>query len=210
MGKQLDKHQTWVKAALSKMGRGAKTDLAKHMADRNHAGFTADMVSKIISGERKVKAGEVLDLADFFGEQNTRLIEIAGKVGANPDGSILYAEGQGTGDFAPAPPWGSVRAIALEVEGNSMRRVAASGALVYYDDRRNPPTDDMLGEVVVVGLDTGEVLIKRLLRGSAPGLFDLESEAGEMRRDVSVEWAAHITWIIPPYMARQVIVRGSL
>jgi hypothetical protein len=66
----------------------------------------------------------------------------------------------------------------------------------------------MLGHVVVVELDTEEVLVKRLLRGSRAGLYDLESIAGPTRQDARLRWAAHITAIIPPFQARRVI-RGA-
>ena len=65
----------------------------------------------------------------------------------------------------------------------------------------------LLGQVVVVETDTEEVLIKRLLRGSRPGVYDLESVAGPMRHDARLRWAAHITAIIPPFQARR-IIRG--
>ena len=36
-------------------------------------------------------------------------------------------------------------------------------------------------------------------------LFQLESLAGETRRDVRLRWAAHITAIVPPFHARRII-----
>jgi hypothetical protein len=89
-----------------------------------------------------------------------------------------------------------------------MRGVADDGALIYFEDQRTPPTPDMLGHVVVVEVDTDEVLVKRLLRGSRPDRFDLESAAGPTRHDARLRWAAHITAIIPPYQARR-IIRGA-
>jgi transcriptional regulator with XRE-family HTH domain len=133
------------------------------------------------------------------------LVRIIGRVGANPEGSVLLADGQEDGDLAPLPPGGTERAVALRVVGHSMRGVADDGALIYFEDQRTPPTPDMLGHVVVVELDTGEVLVKRLLRGSQPGRFDLESLAGPTRQDARLRWAAHITAIIPPFQARKVI-----
>ncbi|MBS0331228.1 MAG: peptidase S24, partial [Proteobacteria bacterium] len=44
--------------------------------------------------------------------------------------------------------------------------------------------------MVVVELDTEEVLVKRLLRGSQPGTYDLESIAGPTRQDARLRWAA--------------------
>ncbi|WP_374576088.1 peptidase S24 [Phenylobacterium sp.] len=133
------------------------------------------------------------------------LVPVIGRVGANPDGIVLFANGQEPGDLAPIPPGGTDRAVALRVVGHSMRGVADDGALIYFEDQRTPPTPDMLGHVVVVETDTDEVLVKRLLRGSGPGLYDLESIAGPTRQDARLRWAAHITAIIPPYQARRII-----
>jgi hypothetical protein len=128
-----------------------------------------------------------------------------GGAARNPEGSVLLANGQEDGDLAPIPPGGTDRAVALRVVGHSMRGVADDGALIYFEDQRTPPTPDMLGHVVVVELDTDEVLVKRLLRGSMPGRYDLESLAGPTRQDAKLRWAAHITAIIPPFQARKVI-----
>jgi phage repressor protein C with HTH and peptisase S24 domain len=137
------------------------------------------------------------------------MVPVIGKVGADPEGAVLYATGQEAGDLAPIPPGGTDRAVALHVAGHSMRGVADDGALIYFEDQRTPPSSDMLGQVVVVETDTEEVLVKRLLRGSAPGLYDLESVAGPTRRDARIRWAAHITAIVPPFQARRIIARGG-
>lgn len=135
-------------------------------------------------------------------------VPIIGRVGANPEGLVLFATGQEPGDLAPIPPGGTDKAVALLVVGHSMRGVADDGALIYFEDQRTAPTVDMLGHVVVVEVDTDEVLVKRLLRGSRPGQFDLESIAGPTRQDARLRWAAHITAIIPPFQARR-IIRGA-
>ena len=132
-----------------------------------------------------------------------------GRVGADPGGEVLLAGGQVQPEFAPLPPGGTERAVALRVTGHSMRGLADDGALIYFEDQRTPPSPDMLGQVVVVELDTGEVLVKRLLRGGAPGRFDLESLAGPTRRDARLRWAAHITAIVPPWQARRILLSGD-
>jgi phage repressor protein C with HTH and peptisase S24 domain len=134
---------------------------------------------------------------------------VFGRVGADPGGEVLLAGGQVQPEFAPLPPGGTERAVALRVTGHSMRGLADDGALIYYEDQRTPPSPDMLGQVVVVELDTGEVLVKRLLRGGAPGRFDLESLAGPTRRDARLRWAAHITAIVPPWQARRILLSGD-
>lgn len=138
------------------------------------------------------------------------LSKIVGKAGAKTDGSILFAEADGPGDFAPVPPGGSEQSVAIEVDGYSMAGWAEHGSLIYYEDLRDPPTEDMLGHIVVVGLATGEVLVKRLLRGSRKGRYDLESAIGPTIENAKVLWAAEITAIIPPRQAERIILRGTL
>ncbi len=135
-------------------------------------------------------------------------VPIIGRVGANPEGLVLFATGQEPGDLAPIPPGGTEQARALLVVGHSMRGIADDGALIYFEDQKTAPSPDMLGHVVVVELDTEEVLVKRLLRGSRAGRYDLESIAGPTRQDARLRWAAHITAIIPPFQARR-IIRGA-
>jgi len=142
------------------------------------------------------------------GVDETGLVDVVGRVGANPEGDVLYASGQEGRELVPIPPGGTKSAVALLVSGHSMRGLADDGALIYFEDQRTSPSADMLGQVVVE-TDTDEVLVKRLLRGSGPGLFDLESIAGPTRRDARLRWAAHITAIIPPFQARRIIVRGE-
>lgn len=138
------------------------------------------------------------------------MVPIVGRVGADPSGAILYADGQGTGDMAILPPGADISCVAVEVAGHSMGLRAPDGSLIFYADRRDPPQEDMLGHLVIVGLPAGEVLLKRLLRGGAPGLFDLESVVGDIRQNERVEWAAHIMSIVPPYQAQRIIRRGRL
>ncbi|MBL8557048.1 MAG: LexA family transcriptional regulator, partial [Phenylobacterium sp.] len=109
------------------------------------------------------------------------LVPVIGHVGANPDGTVLYALGQAPAELTPVPPGGTEQARALRVVGHSMRGLADDGALIYFEDQRTAPTPDMLGQVVVLETDTDEVLVKRLLRGSRGGVYDLESIAGPMR-----------------------------
>jgi phage repressor protein C with HTH and peptisase S24 domain len=137
-------------------------------------------------------------------------VPIIGFVGANPEGVVLFAEGQESGDLVPLPPGAKEDARALEVRGHSMPGLAENGALIYFEDQHTVPTPDMLGHPVVVEIDTGEVLVKRLLRGRTRGRYDLESIAGPTREDVRIRWVARISAIIPPWKARQIIIRAGI
>lgn len=140
---------------------------------------------------------------------------IIGRVGADPAGRVVRLLGQESHDLAPLPTGGTSDSVALEVDGHSMRGFADDGALVYFESQATPPTEDMIGEVVVVQVARGvdptddeDILVKRLQRGSAPGLYDLESIVGPVLKDVPLRWAAEITQIIPPRQARRLIRRG--
>jgi DNA-binding XRE family transcriptional regulator len=157
----------------------------------------------------RVRPEWLYDAQDPMRRGGDGLVRIIGKVGANPEGIVLFATGQEGDDLAPVPPGGTDSAVALQVAGHSMRGLADDGALIYFEDQRTPPTPDMLGHVVVVETESDEVLVKRLLRGSSPGRYDLESVVGPTRHDARLRWAAHITAIIPPFQARRIIVRGG-
>jgi len=137
------------------------------------------------------------------------MVRIIGRVGADTEGTVIQTDGQEGFDTAPVPPGGTADAVALEVVGHSMRAVAEDGSLIYFEDQRNPPTPDMLGYYCIVETEDGRVLFKRLLRGSASGLFMLESQVGPPIEDVRLRWAAEPTAIIPPKQARRIIRRAG-
>ena len=155
-------------------------------------------------------AGADPNFVPFHQRPPPELVPVIGRVGADAEGAVLFATGQEVGDLVPIPPGGSHKAVALRIVGHSMRGLADDGGLIYFEDQRTPPSPDMLGQIVVVETDGDEVLVKRLLRGSKAGRFDLESIAGPTRHDCRLRWAAHITAIIPPYQARRIIRAGGL
>lgn len=133
------------------------------------------------------------------GEGTGDLVPVVGLAGAGPDGAVLFSLGDGNLGDAPSPPIRSRATVAVEVRGNSMRGIAEDGWFVYYDDRHEPPTAQMIGRLCVVGLADSRVLVKFLHRGSRPETFNLESVGAPTLRDVAVEWAAEVTSIVPSY-----------
>lgn len=148
-------------------------------------------------------------LLEGRGDEEARYVRIIGRVGADTEGTVIQSTGQEAYDLAPVPPGGSRDSVALEVVGHSMRAIAEDGALIYFEDQRNPPTPDMLGYYVIAELEDGRVLFKRLLRGSRPDVYMLESQIGPPIEDVRIRWAAEPTAIIPPKQARRVIRRAG-
>lgn len=175
-------------------------------------------VSQSLKGETEEKIASHYDTtvdAIFAGAINSKsarrpqLVPIIGRVGADASGQVILTTGHDTWDQAPVAPGVTSKAVALEVSGHSMHTFAEDGALIYFEEQKTAPDPEMLGYPCVVETEDGRVLVKRLLRGSAPGLFDLESIVGPTIRDVRLNWAAEILAIVPPRQARRIIVRAA-
>ncbi len=194
----------WVRQGLKQKGK-TQVGLAAAL------GIAQPQITRLLQGIRRLKTDEIPKIAEYLESPppTTRLAPIVGRVGANAECVISYGEGDPPNDFAPLPPGGNGNAVAVEVYGDSMGLYAPDGSLVYFEDKQDAPTEDMLGEMVVAGLADGRVLLKRMRRGSQPGLYDLESVSGSTISDADVVWAAHVTAIIPPRQARKIIKRGG-
>jgi len=129
-------------------------------------------------------------------------IPVVGLAGADAYDLVTFSEAENLGD-APVPPGGGNKTVAVEIRGDSMRGIGEDGWLFYFDARREPITDDLLGELCIVGLDDGRVLVKTPYRGRAEGTYDLESTNAPTIRGVRIDWAGLITAIIPRRAARR-------
>lgn len=172
------------------------------------------------SGLRGIKRKDVKRYAEFFrvpvawletgeGSPAALSVPIVGVAGASADGAISYEFDAGELGEAPMMPGASPRSVAVEVSGDSLRGIAEDGWLVYYDERREPLTEDLFGLLCVVGLEDGRTLIKTPYAGRAPGLFDLESTNAPTLRDVAVSWAARVVSIVPRRPTRRLIRRRA-
>ena len=84
--------------------------------------------------------------------------------------------------------------VAVEIRGDSLGTFF-NRWLVFYDDVRRPVTPDLIGELCVVGLEDGRVLVKQVRRGRAEGLFTLFSATEKPIADVAIAWAAKVNSI---------------
>jgi phage repressor protein C with HTH and peptisase S24 domain len=122
-------------------------------------------------------------------------VPVRGYVGAGA--AVAMVDDQGDFDEAPRPPGSGPYTAALRVRGDSMPGVAEDQWLIYYDERVSGVPDSYIGELCVVWLADGRVLVKRVYRGRFPGTYDLISTAYEPIRDELVEWSAKVSWIKP-------------
>lgn len=133
------------------------------------------------------------------------VVPVIGYVGADPSGRVLFTEGQNPNEWADMPAGGSPDTVALFVNGHSMKGDVDHGSLIYFERQASPPTPDMIGQLVIVETEDGEVLVKRLYRGSEPKRYDLESTNAPKRENVRLRWAAHPIAIVPPFHARRIL-----
>lgn len=141
-------------------------------------------------------------------DASDRLVPIIGYVGADTDGTVLMAAGQGAGEFVAIQPGADPASSALGVRGHALKGFADDNGLIFFGERAKP-SRELLGHVVVVETGDGRTLVKRLLKGSHPGVYDLESIVGPTLEDVEIRWAALVTAIVPPAQAKKIIVRNG-
>jgi hypothetical protein len=122
-------------------------------------------------------------------------VPVVGYVKAGAE-AVLYAEGQGPFDEVPAPEGATEKTVAVEIRGESLGEFFDEW-LVYYDDVRSPITPDQLGQLCVVGLPDGRVLVKKVRPAREPGLYHLLSQTEGPILDQEVEWAALVKQMSP-------------
>jgi transcriptional regulator with XRE-family HTH domain len=122
------------------------------------------------------------------------VVQIIGAVDLG--GKVVFYHNEKIRDCPEAPPHGGVHTVALEA-GASMRGVADSGWLYFFEDEKRPPVKELIGKLCVVALRDGDVLIRTLQPGRKRGRFDLESPSDPTLRDQNIVWAARISWIKP-------------
>jgi hypothetical protein len=164
-----------------------------------------------LGGEHHAPLARALavDVSDLFRDPKQpaygdTYVPVLGYVGADSEGTIVYTTCQGGGDLVPMPPGGGELSRGLEVRGHSGGDFAPEGSIIYFEDQRNPVTPDMLGHPCVIETDDERVLLKRVLRGSHKGVYDLESISGPTLRDVKIRWAALVTYVVQPHQARKI------
>ncbi len=190
----------WIRAALDETGK-TRSGLA-----RAH-GRSPSAVTDLLNGRRRLRADEIAIAAAYLGVEPPRLIgggrapptratvPLVGHVGA---GAIahFYADGQGPFDEVGAPDAASAKTVAVQIRGHSLGALFDNW-LVFYDDVREPPGDDLVGRMCVCGLADGRVLIKALKRSHIGGLWTLLSNAEPPIYDVALDWAALVREMRP-------------
>lgn len=122
------------------------------------------------------------------------VVSVVGYAGAGSD-QVFFSEGQGPFGEVAAPEDATDKTVAVEVRGTSLGELL-DGALIFYDDVRDPPTRDLIGSLCIVGLPDGRVMVKKLRAGQIKGRFTLTSLEPPIY-DVEIEWAARVKSMRP-------------
>src|SRR5580704_13937506 len=190
----------WIREGL-KEKRKTRSGLAKAL------GRSPSAVTDLLNGSRRLRAGEIAFVADYLGVEPPRLVgggrpqhptgrvPLVGYVGA---GAIahFYADAQGPFDDVEAPDAASSSTVAVQIRGHSLGALFDNW-LVFYDDVRDPPSDDLIGRMCVCGLADGRVLVKALKRSQIAGLWTLLSNVEPPIYDVALDWAARVRAMRP-------------
>lgn len=137
-------------------------------------------------------------LANSLKQEPTKVpkVRLMGYVGAGAE-AHYYALADEDYDEVDAPLSATDRTVALEIKGTSFGPLMNTW-LVYYNDVRSPVTDDLLGQVCVVGLADDRILIKEIRR-ERDGSYTLRSNSISEPPifNAQIEWAARVTDMKP-------------
>lgn len=119
-----------------------------------------------------------------------RKVPIVGYAGAGGEARFLPIEDEDALNvYAPTGT------VAVKVKGVSLG-APYDGWYALYRDRREPFTDDLYGQLCVVGTDDERVLVKWVRPGRGIGV-QLHSGIGEIEEDVTLLWAAPVISLQP-------------
>lgn len=191
----------WIRKALLATGK-TRSGLAKAL------GRSPSAVTDLLNGTRRLRAEEIAIASNYLGvepppflggarprQPGGPFVPVVGFVGAGAE-AHFYAEGQGPFDEVPAPDGASANTVAVQVRGHSLGALFDNW-LVFYDDVRDPPGDDLVGHMCVCGLSDGRILIKSLKRSQVGGLWTLLSNLEPPIYDVALDWAARVNAMRP-------------
>lgn len=181
-----EKFIRWIRAGLQQHGK-TQVGLAKCL------GVAHPQITRLLKGERGIKVHELPKIADYLGLPipDVNVAPLVGRVSAGAAIEFFddHEKGAGHNDEA-LPPGMGPDTVAVRVQGNSMLPDYRDGDLLFYDTIYEAIPEHFVGRELIIRLATGETLVKKLLRGSRPGLWTLDSYNAELIQDVVIEWVA--------------------
>jgi len=161
---------------------------------QSHAAIQ-DLYQRVVTGD--IDSMDVAEMSGTSRRSNNRLVTIVGYVGAGSEIFPVDDHEKGAGlDEVEAPFPVRPGTVCAVVRGISMLPMFEDGDLVGYIRRDEDPSA-LVGKRCLVKLRDGRMLIKRIRRGTHPGVYTLVSSNAEDIEDVEIEWAARYSFALP-------------
>lgn len=131
-----------------------------------------------------------------FGKAESEGARIVGAIGA---GAVVipFSDLETTGELVPKPAgFERYDVEAYEIQGDSMYPLK-EGWLVFVQKNRTVDAKMITRRLCVVGLPSGEALLKEVHPGQRKGRFNLHSWNAPPRSDVALDWANPVIDIRP-------------
>ena len=139
-----------------------------------------------------------------------RLVPVVGYVGAGAEMHPFDDFPMGQGLEHVEPPPGESDCLALRIRGDSMHPFQEGWLVFYRRDFEGVP-ENAIGQLCVVQVKDGPILVKVLRRGARKKAWRLESWNAAPREDVKLDWASRVIDIRPsdlPVAATRASKRG--
>jgi len=168
----------------------------------NDLGLNQGQVSRFLSGKRRANTDFLSAAAKYLDLPVSALfdrpqLQVVGYIGAGSELNFQdsYAHGDGL-ETIDAPLDSLVGTVAVRVRGQSMWPSYFDGDVLIYSDPRHD-VDAFMHQRVVCRLVDERILVKTLMPGSRPGLYNLISFNAEPIEDIALEWVAKIECVVP-------------
>jgi hypothetical protein len=144
----------------------------------------------LLTGRGQSARDEFPELGVLQDEQSIPQVPVVGYVGAG--GEVhLYAVAQSDLDYVYKPKGSTDTTVAVEIRGDIIGPYF-NRWLIFYERVRRPATPDLVGELCVIGLADGRVLVKQLQRGRSEDVYNLTLPHQALIADAKLEWASRV------------------
>jgi len=160
------------------------------------------------NGTTGLRRGAAIRYAKFYGVsldwlltgsgdgKRKRYVPVVGYVGAGAEMHPFDDHPQGQGLEQVEPPPGETDCLALRIRGDSMHPFQ-EGWLVFYRRDFDGVPENCVGQLCIVQVKEGPVLVKVLRKGAKKKSWRLESWNAPPREDVKLDWASKVIDIRP-------------